>query len=119
MPYLNLDDGFSEHRKVDALGHGAFRLHVSGLCYCARELTDGFVLKGRVDRLMPDYKRAYLTELIDALMWLPARGGYEIHDYLEWNKPRAWWEEKREKDAKRLADWRAKNAMQNEGGAAS
>jgi hypothetical protein len=113
MPYLNLDDGFSEHRKVDALSHGAFRLHTSGLCYCARELTDGFVLKHRVARLMPDYKATYLAELIDAAMWLPAKGGYAIHDYLEWNKPRSWWVEKREKDAKRLADWRAKNAAQN------
>lgn len=116
MPYLNLDDGFPEHRKVDALTDGAFRLHTSGLCYCARELTDGFILKGRVTRLTPGYKPAHLKELLDALMWLPARGGYDVHDYLEWNKPRDWWIDKREKDAKRLSDWRAKNAAQNEGG---
>lgn len=115
MPYLNLDDGFTEHRKVDALSHGAFRLHTSGLCYCARELTDGFVLEGRVSRLMPGYRPTFLTELTDAAMWLPSPGGFSIHDYLDWNKPREWWETKREKDAKRLAEWRAKNAAQNGG----
>ena len=34
---------------------------------------------------------------------------YQIHDYLQWNKSRAWWEHKREQDAKRLAEWREKN----------
>lgn len=108
MPYLNLDDGFSEHRKIDVLSHGAFRLHVSGLCYCARELTDGHVPKGRVTRLMPDYKAAYLAELTDALMWLPAPGGYAIHDYLEWNKSREWWEAEKARKAKNKADYIAR-----------
>jgi hypothetical protein len=114
MPYLNLDDGFADHEKVDALSHGAFRLHGSGLCYCARKLTDGVIERRRVHRLMPDYKPAYLTELEDALIWLPHPSGYEVHDYLDWNKSRAWWEEKREKDAKRLAEWRAKQASEQE-----
>lgn len=115
MPYLNLDDGFTEHRKIDALSDGAFRLHTSGLCYCARELTDGFVIDNRVPRLIPKYRPTFLAELTDAAMWLPSPGGYQIHDYLEWNKSREWWEAKREKDAKRLAEWRAKNAAQNGG----
>lgn len=114
MPYLNLDDGFSEHRKVDVLSHGAFRLHVSGLCYCARELTDGLVLKGRVSRLMPDYKATYLAELMDSLMWLPSKGGYAIHDYLEWNKSREWWEAEKARKAKNKADWIARNRPQGE-----
>lgn len=109
MPYLNLDDGYSEHRKVDALSDGAFRLHTSGLCYCAREMTDGFVPDHRVPRLVPKFKQPHLAELLAAAMWLPAKDGFEIHDYLEWNKPRAWWIEKREKDAKRLAEWRSKH----------
>ena len=119
MPYLNLDDGFADHEKVDALSDGAFRLHVAGLCRCAKDLTDGFVAKRRVARLTPNYKRDHLTELLEAGIWLEKPGGYEIHDYLDWNKSRAWWDEKREKDAKRIADWRAKNLVQNEEEAAS
>ena len=116
MPYLNLDDGFTEHRKVDALSDGAFRLHTSGLCYCARELTDGHVPEHRVARLVPRFRAAHLSELTRALIWLPSGDGFDIHDYLEWNKPREWWIEKREKDAKRLADWRERNRVQNRGG---
>ena len=115
MPYLNLDDNFAQHEKVDALSNGAFRLHVAGLCHAAKNLTDGFVAKGRVPRLMPDYRSGYLTELTEAAMWLPAPGGFEIHDYLDWNKPKTWWDEKRIKDAERKAKWRASHAGQNEG----
>lgn len=115
MPYLNLDDGFADHEKVDALSDGAFRLHVAGLCLCAKTLSDGFIAKRRVARLTPSYKPSLLAELLDAGMWIERPGGYEVHDYLDWNKSKAWWDDKREKDAKRLADWRAKNAAQNEG----
>lgn len=109
MPYLNLDDGFTEHIKVDVLSHGAFRLHTSGLCYCARELTDGFVPKNRVTRLMPDYKPSFLAELTETLMWIPNKRGYDIHDYLEWNKSREWWEAEKARKAKNKADWIARN----------
>lgn len=112
MPYLNLDDNFADHPKVDALSDGAFRLHVAGLNYCARKLTNGVVEKHRVHRLMPVYKPAYLTELMDARMWLPHAGGYEIHDYLEWNQSREWWEARREAEAKRKADYRARMAAE-------
>ena len=108
MPYLNLDDHFAEHPKVDALSAGAFRLHVSGLCYCAMNLTDGHVEERRVSRLMPDYSKAYLCELIEAAMWIERPGGYEIHDYLDWNKSREWWIAKREADNKRVAAFRAR-----------
>jgi hypothetical protein len=39
MPYLNLDDGFPEHEKVDALSDGAYRLWTSALAYCARKTS--------------------------------------------------------------------------------
>ncbi len=41
MPWLKIDDGFAEHRKIVGLNDRAFRLHVVALVYCARNLTDG------------------------------------------------------------------------------
>jgi len=115
MPYLMLDDGYPDHPKVDALSDGAFRLHTSGLAYCARELTDGVVLQVRVSRLMPGYKPSYLKELTDSRMWLKHPKGYEIHDYLDWNRPKSWWEKRREDEKKRKAAYRAsKRAGQDE-----
>lgn len=115
MPYLNLDDDFAQHDKIDALSDGAFRLHVAGLCHVAKNLTDGFIDKRRIPRLMPNYRSGYLAELTDASIWVPAPGGFNIHDYLDWNKSKAWWDEKREKDAKRKAEWRASHAAKNDG----
>lgn len=97
MPYLNLDDNFADHPKVDALSDGAFRLHVSGLLYTARHRLDGVIPGDKVTRLMPRFKRTYLTELLDGgRLWLPHSEGYEVHDYLDWNKSRAEIEEQRE-----------------------
>lgn len=116
MPYLNLDDNFADHPKVDALSDGAFRLHAAGLLHCAKNLTDGFVDERRVARLTRTYKPVYLAELVTAAMWLRVLGGYDLHDYLDWNKGKAWWEHKREEDTKRKAKWRADRVAQEEGG---
>jgi hypothetical protein len=98
MPFLNLDDNFADHEKVDALSDGGFRLHVSALLYCSRHKTDGFVPLDRVSRLMPRYKRSYLTELLDARLWYTRPGDrIEAHDYLDWNKSREQIENDRER----------------------
>jgi hypothetical protein len=121
MPYVNFDDNYPEHVKVDNLSDAAFRLHTSAICYCAKQLTDGKLGTDRPPRLVPRYRTAALKELLGAGMWHDLGTGcgtetcpegeadlYQIHDYLQWNKSREWWEHKREADAKRLADWRSK-----------
>ncbi len=111
MPYLNVDDNYPEHGKVDRLSDGAFRLHTSALCHCARQLTDGFVEESKVGRLMPKFRPSYIQELLESHperpLWAKVQGGYHVHDYLDWNKSREWWTAKREKDAKRRAEHRA------------
>jgi hypothetical protein len=110
VPYLNLDDRFADHPKNDALSDGAFRLQVAALCYAAKNLTDGFVERRRVHRLVPAFKQTYVQELLDSGHWTeaPAGDGFQLHDYLDWNKSKAWWLEHREKEAKRIAAWRAR-----------
>lgn len=85
MTWLRLDDTFAEHPKVDRLSDGAFRLHVAGMCYSARHLTDGFVPAERAARLVPRYKRTYVAELVVADLWHEADGGWVIHDFLTYN----------------------------------
>lgn len=93
MTWANFDDNFADHPKVLALSDGAFRLHVSGILYCARYLTDGKVPKAKVSGLTPGYKAAHLRELTVARLWTAPVGGpvthYEIHDYLQWNRSRS------------------------------
>lgn len=88
MPYLNLDDNFADHPKVDRLSDAAFRLHISGMLYAAKHLTDGAIPADRPPRLKPRYKASTLAELVKGSLWLPTDDGFEIHDYLDWNKSR-------------------------------
>lgn len=124
MPYLNIDDGFAEHPKVDVLSDAAFRLQVAALCYCAKHLTDGLIPLGRVARLTPRYRPALVQELLEAEVWhkggqgcgttdcpTGSRDHYVIHDYLSWNKSREWWETRRKHDAERQAEWRRKKKL--------
>jgi len=92
MGWLRLDDGFTDHPKVAGLSALAFRAHVEGLVYCARYLTDGLVPKAKG----PSSARV-IAELERAGLWTATRGGYRIHDYLDWNPSRA------DADAKRAA----------------
>lgn len=111
MPYLNVDDNFADHPKVDALSDGAFRLHTAAMCYCAKNLTDGVVATHRVSRLTRTYKPSLVTELLKCGLWETHADGYEVHDYLDWNKSRAWWEAKRKRDAERKAAWRQQHGQ--------
>ena len=43
MPWVRIDDGFARHPKVAAAGPLAMAMQIAGLCYCNRELTDGFI----------------------------------------------------------------------------
>lgn len=111
MPWVKLDDQFPDHPAVDALSDGAFRLHVAGLCHCARYMTDGHIPSDRVQRLVPRFRQKFLDELLtpppgEEPLWVPYNGGFLIPKFTKWNWTRQKWEEKRAKDAKRLAEWR-------------
>ena len=83
MPWLRLDDGFGDHPKIVGLSDRAFRAHVLGLVYCARQATDGFVPKAAAPR------GNATRELERAGLWSTTRGGWMIHDFLEYNPSRA------------------------------
>ena len=121
MPYLKLDDNFADHPKVEALSDAAYRLHSAAMLYSAKYLLDGFITPLQASK-RPAYRPAVLSELVAGGLWHDKGEGcgtktcpggrtnhYLIHDYLEWNKSRDWWEKKRRKDAERLAKWRAEN----------
>lgn len=90
--WLKLASGFDENLKVAGLSDEGFRLAVTGMCYCSRNLTDGVVPASVARRLVPD---ADPGELVDAGLWVTVMSRrdagvthYEIHDYLAWNRSR-------------------------------
>ncbi len=128
MPYLNSDDGMDEHPKIDGLSDAAFRLLMSSMFYCARNRTDGFVPLGKARRLTLTGKDPVAAELVRAGVWhdvgegctvadsveartchpVGRKGHYIVHDYLQWNHSKAWWEKRRKADAERVKKWRAR-----------
>lgn len=104
MAWVKLDDGFAEHPKIEEAGPLAGFLHVAALCYCNRQLTDGFVPENKVGRLasIPSVKR-HVAALVSVGLWHQVDGGYQIHDYLDFQPSRAKVEQEREEARKRMA----------------
>ena len=59
MVWVKLDDQFTENPKVVQAGPLASWLHVCGLVYCSRNLTDGFIPAMMVPRLTNFDHRCY------------------------------------------------------------
>lgn len=107
MPWVKLDDRFPSHRKVALLSDRAFRLHVSAICWCAENLTDGRI----GDRELPLVAhirgiKATAKQLEDAGVWDRADDGWVIHDYLDYNPSREQVLLERKKNAERQERWR-------------
>jgi hypothetical protein len=111
--WVKLHDQAPNDPDIDRLSDGAFRLWISGICYCQAELTDGFIDSGRVRRLTPNYKATHLRELTDSGVFSATADGYVVRNFAKWNKTSDYWRAKRESDAARLADWRARKGSES------
>lgn len=110
MTWVRIDDSMPEHPKMVALTDRAFRQHVSALCYCNRNLTDGAIPDKIAHRLVTSGKR-FAAELVDAGIWDKTVDGYQIHDYEDYQPTRAAVLRERSKTAERVARWRERNAV--------
>ena len=128
MPYLNIDDGMPDHPKIEALSDAAFRLHVTAMAYCAQKKTDGLVPRNKARRMTDSATDGVAMELVRAGVWHDIGAGctcaqsiedrtcrgdgvaghYIVHDYLQWNHSRAWWEKRRRDQAERKKKWLAR-----------
>ena len=104
--WLKLDVDFPDHPKVMNLTDGAFRLHVTGLCYASRYLTDGFLQNAVVKRL-GDYEKTY--ELVGCGLWEVVDGDFQIHDFLLHQSSREKVEGLKEANRTRVAKHREKH----------
>lgn len=118
MPYLLIEDGFADNRKIVSLSDKAFRLHLTALVYCARNLTDGAIseialrLTGANCHLARPKQTA--KALVKAGLWDETAEGWQIHDYLKHNPSRREMEEKRASSRLRQAKYRrSSNASRN------
>lgn len=101
MPWVKLDDNFYLNPKTAAIPMGARGLWVTGLSYCARNLTDGVITKKAVRQL--GGTPTQVKHLVEAGLWLETPEGYMFHDYLDFNPSKAQVEARRLRDRFRKA----------------
>jgi hypothetical protein len=111
VTYVALDDSFAEDDRAFGLTDKAFRLHVSAVCACSRNLTDGLISASRLATLrgQTQASQRHVNELVTQGLWravaagemftvegkegaveLAATGdGYYVCGYLELNRTRA------------------------------
>ncbi|GGX63365.1 hypothetical protein [Streptomyces hiroshimensis] len=112
MPWVRLDDRFPAHRKVATLTDRAFRLHVSALCWCAANLTDGHISDKEL-RLVAHVRGMTATarQLEDAGLWVRVEDGWMLHDFHDYQPTADHVRAERERNAARQKRFRdRKNA---------
>lgn len=114
MTWVKIDDGLPDHPKTAAVGPLGMALHVAGICYAGRHLTDGRIPRRAARRLLDfdDLADRYglevdpddvIAELVAAELWLEHPDGFEVHGFLEWNRSKAQVDEIREAAKSRAA----------------
>lgn len=116
MTWVKLDDHFDEHPKLAQAGPLGMALQVAALCYCNRNLTDGFVPRSVASRLLSletsdangkpmklaatweaelfgggwEIEAEHVVDrMLESGLWDQAPGGYTIHDYHEFQPSKA------------------------------
>src|SRR5262252_3130768 len=114
MAWVRLDDEFDEHPKIARLGPFGAWLQIQALCYCNRNLTDGFLpaatARGLVAKLaawQDDAGRIWtpsltcgmqgldadefdwIALLVQAGVWVVVPGGYQLHDFDKYQPTKA------------------------------
>jgi len=107
--WARLDDAILDNPKIIAAGPLATLLHIAAIVWSARHLTDGFIPSGKVATLvnwhgallhieleadvgevMCTGRRIEGDDFVDILLtlqlWHEVQGGYQIHDFLEYNR---------------------------------
>jgi hypothetical protein len=127
MVWAKIDDAILDNPKVAKAGIFGFALHVAGIAWCCRNLSDGQIPYSRVtalvtrDRVRFDVANPlaladgpssaetkegldpYLVadHLVRCDLWRRTEDGYEIHDFLVYNPSRAETEKRREAELAR------------------
>lgn len=101
MPWVKLDDSTDSHRKVRRAGNEAFGIWTRSLCYSAGALTDGHIDPEWLEERAGKRAGKVSELLLVSGLWEPNDDGWKIHDYLDFNPPRASVLAKRKADADR------------------
>lgn len=106
MPWFKVDDGFHGHPKVMMLSPSAIGLWLLAGTWSAQYLTDGLVPAGMVRRFGGTPEDA--ADLVNAALWHEVDGGYQFHEWAEYQPLKADVEAERAASRDRMRAVRAK-----------
>jgi hypothetical protein len=92
MAWVRLDDQFPDHPKVAGLSNDALCLHITAMCWTAKQQTDGKLPSRLLSRLAWRCQDPAMAshELVEAGVWeVDDVDGWNIHDYGEYNPTKA------------------------------
>ena len=110
MTWFKVDDRLAFHPKVLAAGDAAVGGWVRLCAHASGMERDGFLT---TPEILCVISRRTLSKLLQVRLLDEAEGGYQIHDYLEYNPSAASLRHEREKTAARVAEWRSRNGVTN------
>lgn len=99
MTWFKVDDSFYDHPKSVRAGD-AIALWLRAGCWSAKQLTNGFVPREILPSLMGSAAKA--ARLVDAGLWVVVEGGWQFHDWSEYQPSRTDVEMKREGARERM-----------------
>ena len=83
LRWVRLDTTFPSNQKVLDLAyanrHRAITVYLCGLAYAGAQGTDGWIPASALPILHA--RRSDAQHLVDAQLWLPIDGGWQIHDW--------------------------------------
>ena len=89
MAWIKIDDQFRDHPKVLAAGPLACWLYICGLTFAGQYLTDGHIPSAMLRKLADvDNAQELADRLVSVGLWEKIEGGYQIHDFTEYNPTR-------------------------------
>jgi len=112
--WFKVDDQFWCHPKVLRCSPEAIALWVRAGSYCSAQLTDG-VLTDSARTLFGQDWDTCATELVEAGLWDRIDGGYQFHDWKDFQPRSSTVKEKRAADRQRKAAARASKKKSREG----
>ena len=120
MPWAKIDDDAPTHPKMFRAGVEAFGFWVAGNCYCNKRLTDGFIAADALPLIFPSTSKRrsliYADRLVEVGLWDRVDGGWNVHDFNEYNPTAIDVKAERKASADRIKRWRDKkrsNASRN------
>ena len=107
MAWIRLDDQIAHHPKILQVGLSAW-FYVGCIAFAQRFLTDGFIPEAAIASLCGGIEKpnVHIKKLVKARLLDRKPGGYQVHDYLEFNESSASVKRRREEDRKRKTSHR-------------